>query len=107
MTGVHQFVRIGAHSMVGGMSRLGRDVPPYFLIEGNPVAPYGLNTVGLRRAEFAPEVISELKECYRIIYRSHNNISQAVEALRAMVTTEQGRHLLAFLEAPTERGIVK
>jgi UDP-N-acetylglucosamine acyltransferase len=106
-TGVHQFVRIGAHSMVGGGSKLRRDVPPYLLVNGDPGRPYGLNTVGLHRAEFPPEVLSELKECYRIVYRSNNNISQAIEAMRATVTTEQGRRLLAFIEAPTERGIVK
>jgi UDP-N-acetylglucosamine acyltransferase len=106
-TGVHQFVRIGTHSMVGGASRLTRDVPPYFLVEGNPAVPYGLNTVGLKRAEFPPEVMSELKECYRTMYRSNHNISQAVQALQTVVTTDEGKRLLAFLEAPSERGIIK
>jgi len=106
-TGVHQFVRIGEHAMVGGISKITRDVPPYFLVEGNPVQPYGLNNVGLRRAEFSPEILTELKECYKIVYRSGYNISQAVEALRTLVVSPQGRHLLAFIEAPTERGIVK
>jgi UDP-N-acetylglucosamine acyltransferase len=106
-TGVHQFVRIGEHAMVGGISKITRDIPPYFLVEGNPATPYGLNNVGLRRAEFTPEVVSELKECYRVMYRSGHNISQATEALREIVSSPQGRHLLAFVEAPTERGIVK
>jgi UDP-N-acetylglucosamine acyltransferase len=106
-TGVHQFVRIGAHSMVGGGSKLKRDVPPYLLVEGNPGQPYGLNTIGLRRSEFTAEILAELKECYRIMYRSGNNISQAAEAMRPLVKSEHGRHLLAFIEAPTGRGIVK
>jgi len=106
-TGVHQFVRIGRHAMVGGISRLTRDVPPYFLVEGNPAQPYGLNSVGLRRAEFTPETISELKECYKALYRSNYNISQAIEAMHSFVTSDEGRYLLAFVEAPTERGIVK
>jgi UDP-N-acetylglucosamine acyltransferase len=71
------------------------------------VSPYGLNNVGLHRAEFPPDVISELKECYRIIYRSNNSTAQAIEAMRSVVKTDQGRRLLAFIEAPTERGIVK
>jgi UDP-N-acetylglucosamine acyltransferase len=82
-------------------------VPPYILVAGNPAGPYGLNTVGLHRAEFPPEVLTELKEAYRVIYRSNQNFSQAAEALRTLVKTEQGRRLLAFIEAPTERGIVK
>ncbi|GAC1299356.1 MAG: acyl-ACP--UDP-N-acetylglucosamine O-acyltransferase [Vulcanimicrobiaceae bacterium] len=106
-TGVHQFVRIGEFAMVGGISKITRDVPPYFLVEGNPATPYGLNKVGLRRAEFTPEIVSELKECYSIMYRSGHNISQAAEAMRGVVRSDRGRHLLAFIDAPTERGIVK
>ena len=106
-TGVHQFVRIGTHAMVGGISRITRDVPPYFLVAGNPAEPHGLNKVGLQRAEFTPEIQAELKECYKILYRSGNNISQAIEAMRDTVASDHGRHLLAFVEAPTERGIVK
>ncbi len=106
-TGVHQFVRIGEHAMVGGISRIGRDVPPYVLVSGNPAKPYGLNRVGLQRADFTPDVMSELKECYNLIYRSGHNISQAAEAMRAIVKSDKSRHLLAFIEAPTERGLVK
>ncbi len=106
-TGVHQFVRIGEHAMIGGISKIGRDIPPYLLVAGNPAEPYGLNRVGLQRADFTPEVMAELKECYRLIYRAGLNITQAAEAMRAIVASDQGRHLLAFIEAPTERGIVK
>ena len=106
-TGVHQFVRIGEHAMVGGMSKIGRDVPPYVLVAGNPAKPFGLNRVGLQRADFTPDVMAELKECYNLIYRSVNNISQAAEAMRAIVTNAKSRHLLDFIEAPTERGLVK
>jgi UDP-N-acetylglucosamine acyltransferase len=106
-TGVHQFVRIGEHAMIGGISKIGRDIPPYLLVAGNPAEPYGLNRVGLQRADFSPEVMAELKECYRLIYRAGLNITQAAEAMREIVVSDQGRHLLAFIEAPTERGIVK
>ncbi len=106
-TGVHQFVRIGEFAMVGGISKITRDVPPYFLVEGNPATPYGLNKVGLRRAEFTPEIVAELKECYSLLYRSGHNISQAADAIRGVVRSGRGRHLLAFIDAPTERGIVK
>ena len=107
MTGVHQDVRIGAYAFIGGMTRLTRDVPPYFLAEGNPAEVYGLNSVGLRRRNFPAEVIAELKTAYKIVYRSGNNVRQAVEALRESVQTDAGRLLLGFLEAPSERGILK
>jgi UDP-N-acetylglucosamine acyltransferase len=107
LTGVHQFVRVGAYAMVGGMSKITRDVPPYFLVEGNPAQAYGLNSIGLRRAEFEAATIAELKECYKLMYRSNRNISQALEQMREIVATESGRHLIAFVEAESERGIVK
>jgi UDP-N-acetylglucosamine acyltransferase len=106
-TGVHQFVRIGEHAMIGGISRIAQDIPPYVLVSGNPAKPFGLNRVGLQRAEFTPEVMAELKECYNLLYRSGNNISQAADAIRAIVSNDKSRHLLAFIEAPSERGIAK
>ena len=107
MARIHQDVRIGGYAFVGGFAKLGRDLPPYFLTDGNPAVVHGLNSVGLRRRGFPREVISELKDAYKIIYRSDRNLAQAVEALRGMVKTDAGRHLLAFLEAPSERGILK
>ena len=107
MAGIHQFVRIGRYSFVGGYSKLGRDLPPYFLCDGNPPEVYGLNAVGLRRAGFSREALTELKEAYKTIYQSDKNVSQAIAALRDSVTTNEGRTLLAFLEAESERGILK
>jgi UDP-N-acetylglucosamine acyltransferase len=103
----HQFVRIGAHAMVGGATKLTRDVPPFFLAEGNPAQVYGLNSVGLRRAQFPAETVAELKECYKIMYRSGRNLSQALAALKEFVQTGEGRRLVEFIEAPSERGVLK
>jgi UDP-N-acetylglucosamine acyltransferase len=107
MAGTHQFLRIGAYSMVGGATKLTRDVPPFFLAEGNPAQVYGLNSVGLRRAQFPPETVAELKECYKVMYRSGRNLSQALAELKEFVQTDEGRRLVAFIEAPSERGILK
>ena len=107
MVGVHQDVRIGGYAFVGGMTRIARDVPPYFLAEGNPAEVHGLNSVGLRRRNFSAETIAELKNAYKLIYRSGHNVRQAIEALRGEISSDDGRRLLAFLEAPSERGILK
>jgi UDP-N-acetylglucosamine acyltransferase len=107
VSGTHQFVRVGRHSFVGGLTKLTRDVPPFFLVEGNPARVYGLNSVGLRRAGFPPEELAELKECYKIMYHSDKNTSQAVAALKELVRTEAGRQLVAFVEADSARGILK
>ena len=107
MVGVHQDVRIGAYAFVGGMARITRDVPPYFLVEGNPAEVHGLNSVGLRRRNFPSDTIAELKTAYKLIYRSGHNVRQAIELLRSEVASDAGKSLLAFLEAPSERGILK
>jgi UDP-N-acetylglucosamine acyltransferase len=106
-TGIHQFTRVGRHAMVGGMSKLTKDVPPFFLVEGNPCQPYGLNSVGLRRAAFPVAERQEIKRFYKLLYDPKLNVSQAIEAMKAEVTTDAGREIIAFLEAPSERGVLK
>jgi UDP-N-acetylglucosamine acyltransferase len=107
MVGVHQDVRIGAHAFVGGMTRLVRDVPPFVLVEGNPADVHGLNSVGLRRRNFSADTIAELKNAYKTLYRSGYNLRQALTVLHETVQTDEGRALIAFLEAPSERGVLK
>ena len=106
-TGVHQFTRVGRHAMLGGMSKVIKDVPPFFLVEGNPCEPYGLNSVGLRRAAFSAEERNEIKRFYKLLYNPKLNVSQAIEAMKAQATTEPGREIIDFLEAPSQRGVLK
>lgn len=107
LVGVHQFVRIGRMAMIGGMSRVVKDIPPFVLVEGNPTVVYGLNVVGLKRANTSAESLTELKEAYRILYRSNLGHSEALERLRTTLQTHEGKELLAFLEEQTDRGILK
>ena len=101
---VHQFARIGAHSYIGGCSRVPKDVPPYVKAVGNPIKLYGLNSVGLQRRGFSAETIGELKKAYRICFRGELNLSQAMVKCREELTlTPEVEALLAFLEA-SERG---
>ncbi|GAC1393671.1 MAG: acyl-ACP--UDP-N-acetylglucosamine O-acyltransferase [Vulcanimicrobiaceae bacterium] len=107
MVGMHQFVRVGKYGFVGGYTKLARDLPPFFLCEGNPAKAYGLNSAGLKRAGFSAEDMAELKRFYKLIYGSKRNLSQAIEEMQATVTSEAGRELIAFLQAETDRGILK
>ncbi len=107
MAGVHQFVRIGRYAFVGGYAKVGRDLPPFLLADGNPPEVLGPNLVGLRRAGFSRDAIAELKAAYKTIYQSGNTVSRAVAELRTTVTTDEGRTLVAFLEAESDRGILK
>jgi UDP-N-acetylglucosamine acyltransferase len=106
LVAVHQFVKIGRFSFVGGCSRVAKDVPPYLKAVGNPVKLYGLNTVGLQRNGFPDEVVRELKRAYRLFFRSELNVSQAMERARSELQTFPEVHeFLRFCEA-SERGVV-
>lgn len=105
LVAVHQFVRIGAYSFIGGASRVPKDVPPYVRAAGNPLALYGLNTVGLERRGFSEEARRELKRAYRLLFNSDLNISQAVTELRARADlVPEVERLLDFIDA-SERGV--
>jgi UDP-N-acetylglucosamine acyltransferase len=105
LTAVHQFVRIGTFSFVGGCSRVAKDIPPYLKAVGNPMRLYGLNTVGLDRHGFAEPVKRELKRAYRLFFRSELNLTQARE--RAMTELEPYPEVQTFLRffEETQRGV--
>lgn len=105
VTAVHQFTRIGRNAIVGGCSRVAKDVPPFVKAVGNPMKLYGLNSVGLRRNGFSPETIRALKRAYMFLFRSELNIAQAVERVNAEVEPlPEVRQLVEFVEA-SERGV--
>lgn len=106
LTAVHQFVRIGRHSFIGGCSRVSKDIPPFLKAVGNPVKLYGLNTVGLQRHGFSDDVLRELKRAYRLFFRSDLNVSQAMERASAELEPySEVQELVKFVEA-SERGVV-
>jgi len=105
LSAVHQFVRIGKFSFVGGCSRVSQDVPPFIKAVGNPIKLYGLNSVGLERNGFPEETRRELKRAYRLLFRSELNLRQAVERARAeLEMLPEVRDFLAFIEA-SQRGV--
>jgi UDP-N-acetylglucosamine acyltransferase len=106
LVAVHQFVRIGTFSFIGGASRVPKDIPPYLKAVGNPVKLYGLNSVGLQRANFDPAVLRELKRAYRLFFRSELNVSQALERAREELEMfPEVEHFLRFVDA-SGRGVV-
>lgn len=105
--GIHQFVQIGRMAMVGGMSRIDRDVPPFMLVEGNPSRVRTLNLVGLRRAGISKEEIAELKQAFRILYRSQLTLDRSLEQLELLPQNPHLQHLSRFLQLsqlPGRRG---
>jgi UDP-N-acetylglucosamine acyltransferase len=105
LTGVHQFVTIGTHCFVGGMTRVSQDIPPYVKAVGNPMELYGLNTIGLQRAGFPPDIINALKRAYRLFFNSDFNLSQAAERARTdLPSTPEVERFITFVES-SERGV--
>jgi UDP-N-acetylglucosamine acyltransferase len=102
--GIHQYSRIGRLAMVGGMSRVNLDVPPFFLFMGYKMRPTGLNLVGLRRANFSRENIAALKQAYKILYRSGLKLEEGLARIEAELNTEHTRHLVRFIRS-SKRGI--
>jgi UDP-N-acetylglucosamine acyltransferase len=105
-TPIHQFVRIGTHAFVGGGSRLPQDVPPYARAAGNPFRLYGINTIGLTRAGFSPEVRLALKHAYRLLFNSKLTPTQAVDRLRLENPDIPEVMRLVDFVATSERGVL-
>lgn len=100
MTGIHQFTRIGKLTMVGGMSRVTRDIPPFMLAEGSPCKVMGINVVGLRRAGFSTETRTAIQTACRFLYYSGLNLSQAIEKIKAEIPMlPEIDTLIQFMEA--------
>jgi UDP-N-acetylglucosamine acyltransferase len=105
LTPIHQFVHVGAHSFIGGASRVVKDIPPFVKAAGNPIQLYGLNSVGLQRRGFPEDVRRELKRAYRLFFASAYNTSQALaRAKEELRDIPEVNLFLSFFEQ-TDRGV--
>jgi UDP-N-acetylglucosamine acyltransferase len=104
--GIHQFSRIGRLAMVGGMTRVNLDVPPFFMYEGIKMKPKGLNLVGLRRAGFVSQQIGQLKKAYKVLYRSGLLLEEALVKIETELADDNTLHLVKFIRA-SKRGICR
>ncbi|MCK4905414.1 acyl-ACP--UDP-N-acetylglucosamine O-acyltransferase [bacterium] len=107
LVGVHQFVNIGKLSIIGGCSKVVKDVLPYAKADGHPLKIYNLNSVGLRRNNFPEEAINLLKEAFKIIFRAGLNTSQSLAQLKEQFPEQKEvKHVIIFIEK-SKRGITK
>jgi UDP-N-acetylglucosamine acyltransferase len=104
-TGVHQFVKIGAHVMCGVSSVVLMDIPTYVTCGGNPLSAAGINAEGLKRRGYTSDQIANVKRAYKILYRSGHTFANAKAAL-ANEPSPEIQALARFLAAST-RGIVR
>jgi len=103
--GAHQFVRLGRFAMVGGKSKIVQDVLPFFITDGNPPRLRGVNSVGLRRANFSSAERSALKQAYRILFRSSLSLGDALKDLSEL-KDQNVDHLISFIRS-SERGFTR
>ena len=111
LTGIHQFVKVGAHAMLGFQSAVSQDVPPFMLVDGNPLAVRGVNVVGLRRRDFSAERIAAVKQMHKLLYRENRTLDDARAAIAALAQStpeaaEDIARMVRFLDAAT-RGIAR
>ncbi len=111
MSGVHQFVKIGAHAMVGGGSILLKDVAPYVMIGGSPSAAFGINSEGLKRRGYTPEQISAIKRAYKVVFRQDLTIEQAIAAIEELAQADESNapvmRLMSEFLRTADRGIIR
>lgn len=105
--GVHQFVRIGKLAMVGGLSKVVMDIPPYVLADGHPARVFGLNRVGMRRRGIPKEKRESIAQVYRFLFRSGRPLRRAMEEIEGKgFDPEIVDEILTFLRQ-TKRGITR
>ena len=106
MTPIHQFTKIGHHCFIGGGYRVVQDIPPYILAMGEPLKYAGINSIGLRRRNFPPDVRNIIKNIYKIIFKSKTNLSDSMK----LIKNEYGSYkeadvIIKFIES-SNRGLI-
>jgi len=106
-SGVAQFRSIGAHTHIAAMSLVIKDVPAYMTVGGNPASAIGLNVEGMRRRNYAANVIEALKEAHRLVYRGGLTVKDALRAMEPLCTTHPEVAAFAASIAGSQWGIVR
>ena len=104
---MHQFCRVGPHAFLGMYAGISRDVPAYTMVSGQPATPRGINSEGLKRRDFSPEQIRNIKHAYRLTYRQGKKLAEAIEEIAAL--SKEQPELLVFLDSlrSSERGLTR
>lgn len=104
---VHQFCRVGAHSITGIGTVCLQDVPPFMVAAGNRAVPHGINVKGIKRRDFSDDDITELKRAYKILYRCGLTLGDALQKLEQGVWDSTNVSLLQKFIETSERGIIR
>jgi len=106
LSAVHQFVRIGKHSMIGGKTGVAEDVIPYGSVIGNRARLSGLNIVGLKRRDFSREDIQNLRKAYRLIFAEEGTFAERIlDVAELFPDNEPVQDIINFINADSSRAI--
>jgi UDP-N-acetylglucosamine acyltransferase len=107
MVPVHQFCKIGAYSFIAGGYRVVKDVPPFVMAGGDPLAYKGLNATGLSRQNFTENDMKDIKGMYKLLYRGNNSLEKAIELIEKDFRTNKHGPLLLDFIADSNRGLIR
>ena len=107
LTGIHQFVRIGRMSILGGFTKAVKDIPPYMMADGDPLKVFGPNKVGLERHGISADAQKALKDAYKIVFRTDLTTAKALERIEAELPQVPEIVLFVQFIRARERGIAK
>jgi len=105
LAAVHQFVRLGTMSIVGGCSKVVQDIPPFSTCDGHPARVYGLNSIGLRRAKMPVKTVAALRKAFKILFYAGLSKTHAIERVKKeFPLLPEIEHLISFIKA-SKRGV--
>jgi UDP-N-acetylglucosamine acyltransferase len=104
---VHQFARVGAYSFSGMGSAIGKDVPPYMMVEGRPARPRGINSEGLKRQGFSQEALTCIRSAYKMLYKSGLSLEEAISRIAAMPDDTAVLHPMVQFLRSRARSIIR
>jgi UDP-N-acetylglucosamine acyltransferase len=107
LSGVHQFCKVGAHAFIANNAAVTRDVPPYVMAVGQPAAAHSINSEGLKRRGFTPEQIRNLRNAFRLLYRSGLKLDDATAQLAAIAQEQPEVRLIVEFLPQSTRSIVR
>ncbi|MEL6534257.1 MAG: acyl-ACP--UDP-N-acetylglucosamine O-acyltransferase [Bacteroidota bacterium] len=107
MSGIHQFVHVGSHVMIAGLTKATKDIPPYVMAGRIPMSFTGVNSIGLRRRGFSNEQINQIQEMYRIVYHKGLNTSRAIDILEKEIPDSPDKETVVSFLRDSGRGIIR
>jgi UDP-N-acetylglucosamine acyltransferase len=107
LSAVHQFCKVGAHAFIANYTAVTRDVPPYVMATGLPAVAHSINAEGLKRRDFTPDQIRNIRHAFRVLYRSGLKLAEATERLKELAREQPEIQLIVDFLAQSTRSIVR